>query len=304
MDLHIGYPGNILFAAEDIELHRQECAALIGPNGTGKTTFLRTILEEMAPIDGKIKLGASLKVGYFAQVHEELNPDNTVLDEFLVHQAMPVSEARNFLARYLFRGDEVYNKVGTLSGGELARLALALLALENANFLLLDEPTNHLDIPAQEALQLALEAYGGTILLVSHDRYLINRMASQIWELRDGELRVYGGGYQSYLEERERASAQETEVMMVTSAGIEQIERGVDSQTLSKNALRRQSEYLQALEDRIHDYETRLAKMGEELQVAAHNQNVAEIRRVSTAYADTEAGLAALLQEWELAHDA
>ena len=304
MDLHIGYPGNVLFAAEDIELHRQECAALIGPNGTGKTTFLRTILEEMAPIDGKIKLGASLKVGYFAQVHEELNPDNTVLDEFLVHQAMPVSEARNFLARYLFRGDDVYNKVGTLSGGELARLALALLALENANFLLLDEPTNHLDIPAQEALQLALEAYGGTILLVSHDRYLINRMASQIWELRDGKLRVYGGGYQGYLEERERASAQETEVMMVTSAGIEQIERGVDSQTLSKNALRRQSEYLQALEDRIHDYETRLAKMGAELQVAAHNQNVAEIRRVSTAYADTEAGLATLLQEWELAHDA
>jgi ATP-binding cassette subfamily F protein 3 len=304
MDLHIGYPDNVLFTAEDIELHRQECAALIGPNGTGKTTFLRTILEQIAPMDGEIKLGASLNVGYFAQVHEELNRDNSVLDEFLVHQAMPISEARNFLARYLFRGDDVYNKVGTLSGGELGRLALAILALEKANFLLLDEPTNHLDIPAQEALQLALEAYSGTILLVSHDRYLINRMASQIWELREGELRVYGGGYQGYLEARERVSAKETEEKKVTGAGTGQIEADVYSQALSKNALRRQSEYLQALEDRIHDSETQLSKLGEELQAASHNQNVADIRRISMAYADAEAGLATLLQEWELAHDA
>lgn len=302
-DLRIGYPGRVLFTAEDIELHRQECAALIGPNGTGKTTFLRTILEQMSPIDGEIVLGASLKVGYFAQVHEDLNPDNSVLDEFLVHQSMPISEARNFLARFLFRGDDVYNKVGTLSGGELGRLALAILALEKANFLLLDEPTNHLDIPAQEALQLALEAHSGTILLVSHDRYLINRMATQIWELRDGQLRVYQGGYQGYLEARERASAKEKMPKKATSDRSKQIESGTN-ETLSKNALRKQIEYLQALEDRIHDVETRLAYMGEELQEASNNQNVAEIRRISTAYASTEAELANLLQAWESAHDA
>ena len=119
---------------------------------------------------------------------------------------MPISSARNFLARFLFRGDDVFNKVSTLSGGELGRLALAILTLEEANFLLLDEPTNHLDIPAQETLQLALEAYSGTTLLVSHDRYLVNRMANQIWELRDNQLYVYNGGYQEYLIQRQRES--------------------------------------------------------------------------------------------------
>jgi len=301
-DLQIGYPGNTLFTAEDIELHRQECAALIGPNGSGKTTFLRAILGQLSPLEGEVLQGASLKIGYFAQTHEELNPDNIVLDEFLHHRFMPISEARNFLARFLFRGDDVYNKVSTLSGGELGRLALAILTLEEANFLLLDEPTNHLDIPAQETLQLALEAYNGTILLVSHDRYLINRMATQIWELGDGRLSVYTGDYQGYLAQRERHSSAEKVREEVPAARPGRAASKSNKQPPSKNALRRQTERLKELEDRIHDTETRLARIGEELQLASHTQHVAEIRRISQAYADTEVELAELLEEWESAH--
>ena len=302
-DLLVGYPGNALFVAEDIELHRQECAALIGPNGTGKTTFLRTILEQLPPLKGEINLGASLKVGYFAQTHEALDPDNTVLDEFLNHQAMPISEARSFLARFLFRGNDVYNKVGTLSGGELGRLALAILTLEQANFLLLDEPTNHLDIPAQETLQLALEAFSGTILLVSHDRYLVNRMATQIWDLSDGRLRVYTGSYQEYLAQREQESAVIKEQEQDSAPDTTETSVNGSDQKLSKNALRRQAERLQAIEDLIHDAETRLARVGTELQAASSRQDIDEIRRISQAYADTELELANLLEEWELAHD-
>jgi ATP-binding cassette subfamily F protein 3 len=301
-DLCVGYPGNSLFFAEDIELHRQECAGLIGPNGTGKTTFLRTILEELPPLGGTVELGASLQVGYFAQTREALQPNNSVLDEFLRHHPMPISEARNFLAQYLFRGDEVYNQVTTLSGGEQARLALALLSLQGANFLLLDEPTNHLDLPAQETLQSALELFDGTILLVSHDRYLINRMATQVWDLRDGQLKVYKGSYQNYLEQRD----QELGLAKDSKAEAEAVSNGQPEQEekrLSKNEQRLLAQRLEALEDEIHEKELQLAEVSEALQEASRRQEVDEIRTLSEAYAETEAELTELLVSWEMAHE-
>lgn len=298
-DLQVGYQDNPLFFSEDIELHRQECAGLIGPNGVGKTTFLRTILENIPPLGGTVELGASLKVGYFAQTREALQADKTVLEEFLRQQPMPISEARSFLAQYLFRGDEVFNQVGTLSGGEQARLALAILSLQEANFLLLDEPTNHLDIPAQETLQLALELFSGTILLVSHDRYLVNRLASQIWDLRDGQLKVYQGGYKAYLEQRDR----ETQVMKEDAAGqLSAASNGSSARAdkgLSKNEKRLQAERLQALEDEIHEKENLLAELTEALQEASDRQDVADIRRLGAEYATAEAELAELMSLWE-----
>lgn len=201
-DLCIGYPHNPLFTADNAALYRGECAALIGGNGTGKTTFLRTILGDLELLDGQIKLGANLKIGYFSQAHSELNPENTVLDELLRHKHMAISAARGHLARFLFRADDVYKRVGALSGGERGKLVLAILALRGANLLLLDEPTNHLDIAAQEVLQEALSAFEGTILLVTHDRYLVDKLAGQIWHIEDGHMTVFRGTYREYLNAR------------------------------------------------------------------------------------------------------
>jgi ATP-binding cassette subfamily F protein 3 len=201
-DLVFGYD-TPLGKIPNIKLYRGEIAALIGPNGAGKTTLLRTLLGHLEPLSGSIRLGESLKVGYFAQAHDNLAETNTVLDELRRHSDMEVAQARNYLARYLFREDDVFKQVSALSGGERARLALAILALDGANFLLLDEPTNHLDLPAQEVLQTVLENFDGTILLVSHDRYLVNRLATHIWDLRDGKLQVFKGGYQVYLDQRQ-----------------------------------------------------------------------------------------------------
>jgi ATP-binding cassette subfamily F protein 3 len=182
---------------------RGECAGLIGPNGSGKTTLLRTLLGELPPLAGSVSFGPKHRVGYFAQAHDGLEPDQTVIGALLRRRTLSEEKARAYLAQYLFQNDDVYKRVSALSGGERGRLALALLALEGANVLLLDEPTNHLDIHAQEELQAALESYPGTILLVSHDRYLVDRLATQIWAVEGGRLRVFRGRYSEYLAARD-----------------------------------------------------------------------------------------------------
>ncbi|MCZ7674483.1 MAG: ABC-F family ATP-binding cassette domain-containing protein [Chloroflexi bacterium] len=304
-DLVVGYPETPLFSTDDIELRRQECAALIGANGSGKTTFLKTILAQLEPLAGYIKLGASLDVGYFSQAHEGLNPDNTVLDELLSHQEMRLSEARNYLARYLFRGDDVYKKVSSLSGGERGRLALAILALQKANFLLLDEPTNHLDIPAQETLQAALEQFSGTILMVTHDRYLVDRLATQIWELDDGRLHVHEGDYQEYLAWREGVTAVLKEEAAQTRAEAKQEALiGQNGSGLSKNEQRKKAEALGALEAEIHEREATLATLSKAMEAATQTDAVDKIQAISIEYAATEAAIEALMEKWEtMAHE-
>jgi len=209
-NLIVGYT-EPLFATADIKLQRGTCAALIGPNGAGKTTFLRTLLGTMPPLSGTIDLGHNVHVGYFAQAHDTLNPTQTVLETVLNQprdgtHALDERTARGYLARYLFRGDDVYKRVDSLSGGERGRLALSILAMQGANFLLLDEPTNHLDLPAQEVLQAVLEEYEGTILLISHDRYLVRQLATEIWNLRDGALTVFAGTYQEFVTKQDPQS--------------------------------------------------------------------------------------------------
>ncbi len=303
-DLLVGFPGTPLFRADDLELRRQECAALIGPNGSGKTTFLRTILGQIPPLAGEVQLGASLHIGYFAQAHSQLNPDLTVLDELLQRRDMLLGEARSYLAQYLFRGDDVFKPVRALSGGERGRLALALLALEEANFLLLDEPTNHLDIPAQEILQAVLEQYQGTILLVSHDRYLVDRLATQVWELREGEgLTVFPGPYRDYLAVRDADSAATTPPPARAAADTAPAD-GVGRSALSKNEQRRLRERLQKLEADIAAMEAKVEEVGAALQAASAAEDVGMIQSLSIEYASAASHLEELVESWEeLAHE-
>ncbi len=303
-DLSIGYPGALLFTTDNIELRRQECAALIGANGTGKTTFLKTILEEIPPLSGAVKLGASLEVAYFSQAHEGLNLENTVLDELLRHQDMLISEARNYLAQYLFRGDDVYKQVGMLSGGERGRLSLAILALQKANFLLLDEPTNHLDLLSQETLQAALEQFSGTILMVTHDRYLVDRLATQVWELDEKRLHVYEADYQEYLALREQKTAVLKQEAVLARAEAKQARERSNGSGLSKNEQRKQAAALAAIETEIHALEEKLAALAKEMEAAAQAESVGKIQAIGIEYAATEQAIEALLEKWEtMAHE-
>jgi ATP-binding cassette subfamily F protein 3 len=291
-NLRIGYPGNELFEAEDIELLRLDVAALIGDNGTGKTTFLRTIMGELEPTSGEIRLGASLDLGRYAQAQDALDSERSVLDEFMSRSGMLVGPARADLAWYLFRGDDVYKPLRALSGGERSRLALAFLSLEKPNFLLLDEPTNHLDIPSQEALEEALSSFEGTILIVSHDRYLVDKLATQVWELRDGYLHVHKGGYQSYLAAREEAQEQSRIDRSRASADVERHPKQPDGALPDHDGI-------EHAEAQIEETERALEQLSAELDIATAEQQWEYVRRLKRAYEDTQSRLEILLQQWE-----
>jgi ATP-binding cassette subfamily F protein 3 len=297
MGLQVGYSGVALFEAGDLEVERLERVALIGPNGSGKTTFLRTVLGQLEPVAGAVKLGGGLKIGYFAQAHDGLNPDSTVLDELLRHREMLPGEARQYLAQYLFRGEDVWKPVGALSGGERARLALAILAVEGVNCLLLDEPTNHLDIPAQEVLQEGLERFEGTLLMVSHDRYLVDRLATQIWELRDGCLHVFKGTYQEFLAQREReALSRDARAEVVTQQ--RQATQARDRQETGEREARKRAQTLAALESQIAQAEAALAQYSRQLQESGEAGDFAEMRHLADAYATAQVRLDDLMAEW------
>jgi ATP-binding cassette subfamily F protein 3 len=297
--LEIGYPTKSLFRVEEIELHRLECAALIGPNGSGKTTFLRTVLEQLQPLSGEVKLGASLKIGYFAQAHEDLNPKLTLIEEIdRVGTGMLEKDIRNYLGRFLFSGDEQYKKVGVLSGGERGRLALAKLSLLDANFLLLDEPTNHLDIPGQEVLQNVLAEFDGTILLVSHDRYLIDALATQIWaiDMENKKLDIFEGTYSEYkgIQREEPTALLEKE----TPAAIEEESPPAEqAKPLSKHEQQRLEAKIATIEARILEIENALEAMGEKFQNST--EDPAAIQQLGEDYAYLEAELDGLMDEWE-----
>lgn len=294
----VGWPDKTLFHAPDIELRRGDCAALIGPNGAGKSTFLKTILGRLDPLQGEVILGASLRVGYFAQAHEGLNPARTLIDE--IQSAAPgmlPAQARDYLGKFLFSGDDAFKKVAMLSGGERGRLALAKLALEDTNLLLLDEPTNHLDIPSQEILEEVLEAYPGTILLVTHDRYLVDALATQIWEINpdDSMLDVFKGSYRQMKEEQERLAVL---AAAEASPDADSHSRAVTAKpTLNNKEERRRKAQLQEVENKIASLEARLAEIGQALENPP--ADTAEVMKLSKEYEAVQGEMDEKLLEWE-----
>jgi len=299
--LSVGYAdeGKPLFLVPNLTLVRGECAAIIGPNGAGKTTFLKTVLEVIPPLAGETVLGASLSIGYFAQAHEKLHPNWTLMEEIQgIRPKMLPAEVRDYLARFLFTGDDVFKQVEVLSGGERGRLALACLALEGSNLLLLDEPTNHLDLQSQEILQSVLADYPGTILLVSHDRYLIDALATQVWEVIPAQrtLVQFDGTYSEYRLFKQQSSASARKTPATRPA-----ERPKRADGMSKGERQR-------IEKRITQIEVEIAWLESELKMlenalANPPADGAEVLRLSSAYSDVQGKLEKLMQAWSIEHE-
>ncbi|BCX03564.1 MAG: ABC transporter [Candidatus Roseilinea sp.] len=292
----------VLFTAPDLLLMRGERVALIGPNGTGKTTFLKTITGALPPLAGEVKVGAGVRIGYFAQASEGLDPDHTVLEALMSARAdLKLSEARDILGRFLFSGDDHFKRIAMLSGGERGRVALAKLALQGANFLLLDEPTNHLDIPSQEALTEALQQFDGTLLFVSHDRYLIAALATQLWILErgaDGVVRmsVFKGPYDEWREARE---AQASPLPVADQKnGAQRAPRGaVATPGMSKNAQQQRQAKLASIEQRIQALEAQMEALAD--RMAQAGSDFARVQALGEEYRRVERELAEAWEEFE-----
>jgi ATP-binding cassette subfamily F protein 3 len=301
----IGMEASVLFRAEDLELRRGDRAAIVGPNGAGKTTFLRVITGEIEPAAGRLYVGYSVQLAYYAQAHEQLNPARTVIDEIYGAKSMGEADARNYLGRFLFSGDDAFKKVGSLSGGERSRLALAKLALGNANFLVLDEPTNHLDLYSREALEEVLREFKGTILFVSHDRYLIDALATQIWILEAGRLTARKQTWAEYVADRdsERAAAAARIERARQAAAAPSAQAEAAARTRAREAARR-AERLEKLEAQIATTTAELHVVGSEIEAASAAADGERIAALGRKHDDLSKRLAELEHAWIVLHEA
>ena len=299
-DLVVGYdPARPLFRCPDLDLRRGECVAVLGPNGCGKTTFLKTLLGQIRPLAGYARLGASLKIGYLAQVHTDLDPNRCVLDAILEVKELSSGEARSFLGRFLFSGDDVFKRIGDLSGGERSRVALARLVLQRPNFLLLDEPTNHLDIASQEVLEEVLEEFTGTILLVTHDRYLVDRLASQLWIIHpeSRELELFAGPWSEYVAAREQAMPlPESRQSKEKSFEEQRQARRQEQRARREEEVRRQQ--VAELEAEIHRLEAEKRALEEEIAAASAARQALRIAELGALYNGLEEQLQAHWDRW------
>lgn len=295
------YPGKDLFSGLDFVAERGRKIGIVGPNGSGKTTLLKIIAERETPDVGEVALGHNVKPVYFAQEFDHLVPSRTVIEELLADADLNAKQARDMLARFLFMGDDAFKKVEVLSGGELCRLALAKVLAAAPNLLLLDEPTNHLDIASREALEDALRAFNGTILTASHDRYLLDAIADEILEIKDGAAAHYLGAYTAYHEKAHGPALPEPSVPArpsPKSAAPPAKLRPLTTLRSKEKAVRELTKKQRQLEDDIHQTEARLA----ELTAALANPDTyrsGSPAQLSGDYDHHSAKLAELYAEWE-----
>ena len=263
----IGYDGEILSEPINLDLRKMNAVAIVGPNGIGKSTFIKSIVDQIPFIKGEKRFGANVEVGYYDQTQSKLTPSNTVLDELWNDfKLTPEVEIRNRLGAFLFSGDDVKKSVGMLSGGEKARLLLAKLSMENNNFLILDEPTNHLDIDSKEVLENALIDFDGTLLFVSHDRYFINRVATHVLELSENGSTLYLGDYDYYVEKKaevEMAQAEEdlTSNQAKEASSVNDYQAQKESQKEARKIMRQ----IENLEAEIEELETKSQAISEQM---------------------------------------
>ena len=321
----VGYPGKLL--AEDITfiLRRGECLGIIGPNGAGKTTFLKTVLGKLSPLAGEIRWGTNVQIGYYAQQLDDLDDRNEVIMELrrVAPSTATAGELRSFLAKFHFTGDDVYKHVRDLSGGEKGRLALAKLIYSRVNVLVLDEPTNHLDIPSREALEEALDAYEGTILTISHDRYFLDRVATQILALDGaGGAEHYEGDYTEYHDwkaartrgasetaqgnKEESAKRAEKSGAAASASPSAQPPRDTPGRKAAKGARGKGAKKKdsaqrdpQVVETEIAAAEQHLAALAEELASPEIARNRSKLEKLNEDYRRTEERLRGLYEEWE-----
>lgn len=263
----IGYDGEILSEPINLDLCKMNAVAIVGPNGIGKSTFIKSIVDQIPFIKGEKRFGANVEVGYYDQTQSKLTPSNTVLDELWNDfKLTPEVEIRNRLGAFLFTGDDVKKSVGMLSGGEKARLLLAKLSMENNNFLILDEPTNHLDIDSKEVLENALIDFDGTLLFVSHDRYFINRVATHVLELSENGSTLYLGDYDYYVDKKAEMEVSQTEETSTSNQAKEPSPvNDYQAQKESQKEARKLMRQIESLEAEIEGLETQSQAISEQM---------------------------------------
>jgi len=300
-DLSKSFGEKTLFSNANIEIKRAEHVALIGNNGTGKTTLFKIINQLLDADSGIIKLGANVVIGYYDQEHQLLNGDNTLFEEISdAYPNLTNTQIRNTLAAFLFTNDDVFKRVDSLSGGEKGRLCLAKLMLSECNFLILDEPTNHLDIESKEILESALNNYEGTCFYISHDRYFVNKTAHRILELSDNTFCEYLGNYDYYLEKKE-AKQTANIANKESSSKAELTESAKDYKAMKEiqAAKRKKENEIKKLEDKISDYENQISELYTIMSLPENATNSARLHELSDKQATLMEELDAMYEKWE-----
>lgn len=290
-NIKMGFDGKTIFENVNLHIRRGERIFLLGPNGSGKTTLFKLLLGEYTPMSGNVKIGADIDIGYYDQTQDNLDENKTIIDEIWdKYPKKTQTEIRNACAAFLFKGEDVFKEISMLSGGEKARVSLLKLMLSGSNFLMLDEPTNHLDIASKEALENAFAGYGGTMFIISHDRYFINKLADKIYRLTPEGIEIYPGGYDYYIEK------------LKTENAVQKKHSGANNYKLKKEreaAVRRLQNGIARTETRIDELESKISELEKQLENPEISADYARLTEITEEINNYKSETDELMHEWE-----